>query len=391
VELLYAHLNLPGGGEEVAVQTWKLVGFGLAALQLVAELNAAVTPKILFGGAQAAEAAIRAPIECRDRNRTSAADLNSFLNWPISCGTDFTMGEAKKSYSEWQASIRALPKLFPNVHVPPSELRLTPILEDNICYVRSGDPYIWAMVKELDQGQAALDQLLNLAKSGAVFSSKDGYSQHEIVETTSSTRIERHLALCYVSKHLGPPRDCVTVAIITSQEIWLRGKTAGLAPFGCNSAAESRPSGSIRITYNVRSEASPMLFAEALQKILISAQSLSTELVPSSDPEGTVYSVLLNSSAPLRDSKVLSKGWRESFDFDVYFGRRDSQKAVVSVDGTLQPLVSRLARGSLAEYQGLNDAQRNTYMTTFDNLVGESIKTTCPNFVQIDSETISCK
>jgi hypothetical protein len=369
------------------VQTWRLVGLGLAALLIVAELGPPFTLNVLtFGHAEAAEAAILAPVGC-----PRPPGVFPFVNKPLSCGTDFTIGEAKKSYSEWQASIRALPKLFPNVHVPTSELRLTPILDDNICYVRSGDPYIWAMVKELDQGQAALDQLLNLAKSGAVFTSKDGYSHHQIVETTSSTRIERHLALCYVSKHLGPPRDCVTVAIITSQEIWLRGKTAGLAPFGCNSAAESRLSGSIRITYNVRSGASPMLFAEALQKTLISAQSLSTELVPYSDPEGTVYSVLLNSSAPLRDSKVLFDGWRESFDFDVYFGRRDPQKAAVSVDGTLQPLVSRLARGSLAEYQGLDDAQRNTYMTTFDNLVGESIKTACPNFVQIDSGTISCE
>jgi hypothetical protein len=338
----------------------------------------------------AEKAAVRAPVDCRSR---------SLLATPVSCGKDLTITEARTSWAEYQSRLKQSP---PNEKSSPDEennelrhylallreQKLVPKLESHSCRASSTRGYILAKIDDVESGHKEFNKLFAHAISGAPFT--DGYGFWQVVETNTSEPSEQHLALCQVSKQGGPPRECVTVAIITPQETWLRGELSERF-MGCPTSAFIRISGSIGILYNVKSSASPVLFATSVQKDLNNSQQLTTDLIKYADTNGVAYSVRLNVGVGLRDSRVLSGGWREALDFDVYFGRHDSRKDYLSVEGTLNPMVSRLAGGSLTEYQGLNDAQRNTYMTTFDKLVGNAIRASCQKAVDVNSKTIACE
>jgi hypothetical protein len=101
--------------------------------------------------------------------------------------------------------------------------------------------------------------------------------------------------------------------------------------------------------------------------------------------------VWLNSTASLRDSPTLKGGWREVYDFDVYFGRKGSSDTALQVDGILRPMVARQAIGNLASYHGLDDAQRSAYLSVFDDLVGNSLRAACGSASQIDATNIKCQ
>lgn len=318
------------------------VGWGRASIIVLVALQ------IGSGSSLANDAAIRAPVGC---NRAIVA---------ASCGYDFSSEEARRNDTK---GLDLPPAIFANFCQSPQPV---------------GFYYGWARVADAKGGLDQLAILLQRAASAAVVK---GY---QIVEALPIKHEEKRFALCEVSAEYGPPRDCVTVAIIAKQETWLR---VGKEPSSCFLRAFARNSGSIGIQYTVQTKTNPTQFANAVRDMLKARQDIMAQLAVFGNPPS---SVRLMSTAPLRDSKTLQRGWRETYDFEVYFGRRGSADTELSIEGTLVPLVNRLATGSLTEYQGLTDAQRSLYMTTFDRLVLDAVKMTCSNYRQLDAERIDC-
>jgi hypothetical protein len=137
----------------------------------------------------------------------------------------------------------------------------------------------------------------------------------------------------------------------------------------CLAAGSPDAAGGIKITYQVESSLNPLIFAQSLSNILLQKQNVKASLTQYTTSSGAIYSVWLNSTASLRDSPTLKGGWREVYDFDVYFGRKGSSDTALQVDGILRPMVARQAIGNLASYHGLDDAQRSAYLSVFDDLV----------------------
>jgi hypothetical protein len=168
----------------------------------------------------------------------------------------------------------------------------------------------------------------------------------------------------------------------------LRGISATLSSGVCS--ASFRVSGSIDVKYKVKTQDSPLVFASSVNDSLGAQQGLLGDLETSKDSRGLVTSVRLSSAAPLRDSKVLPAGWRDTYDFDVYLYKSEAAQNQIDIDATLRPMVSRLAVGSLIHYQGLDDAQRSIYSNYFDLLIGDAIKAACHRWKQIDGANIDC-
>ena len=281
-----------------------------------------------------------------------------------------------------------------------NELKLT-IFSNGLC---SDSLYMWARVGDYKDGQSGLAQLLKYARSGEIFT--DGRVHRQVVEAAPEIPGERHLALCYVSGHSGPPRNCRTVSIFSHNDIFLRGEYVfedglynerGEGEFGetddkgCKYAGDVTPSGSIRVRYDVWTTGQPSEFASSLIKLLISRQKLAPELTTYKDNRGQIASILLESSAALRDLTILPSGWREAYDFNVSFGRKHDDMDDLSIEARLDPLVSRLALGSLTEYHGLDDSQRSIYSQYFDTIIADAIKAACPRWKQLDNEKIDCR
>jgi hypothetical protein len=254
-----------------------------------------------IGVACAAQVSIGAPVSCKGHD---------IFNRPISCGEDVTLAEAEKSARKEATKSR----------------KLVAKVENYAPCDQTGDdgPYVWAHPVKILDGQHALNSLLAHAKTGETFGRE--YDRRQIVAALPQAPDQQHLALCTVSNQ-GGPRDCVTVAILTKEKIWLRALSQAddSAPFGCPAAAVERISGAIGINYEIHTTQSPSIFASALRQALVVKQALNPILERYTDSEGKVYSVRLESSAPLRDSTVLSLGWRESYNFDVYLGRKNQK------------------------------------------------------------------
>jgi hypothetical protein len=341
----------------------------------------AVTPS--FGYSSDDAIAIRAPVSC------TGTSISSIFNMPISCGHDTALAEVKQSHESLGKRLDKLDKRLDKLDKRLDKLDLR-IMSFDACDQTGYDgPYVWARVGDYTNGLSSFEKLLHYAKSGEAFGER--HRKYQIVEAVPPIDGEQHLAICFISNQSGPPRDCVTVAIITKTDTWLRGELGDGGSFGCNASGYSRTSGSIGIRYDVFTSNNPTEFAKAVSDLLRSRQNITPELTFYKNSDGSVYSIWLNSSAPLRDSKVLSAGWREAYDFDVYFGRKDHEELDLSIQATLRPMVSRLAGGSLTEYQGLDDAQRNTYSAFFDTLLGDAIKSACVHWTQIDGEKITCQ
>lgn len=310
-----------------------------------------------MAAAKEVDVAVGAPVHCG----TTA----------ISCGEDITLDRAEK--------------------IAQIALKLEPEVESYAPCDQTGSDgeYVWAKPDDISGGTKALAQLLADAKSGKVF------DQHQIVEALPRKPGEQHLALCRVSEQQGPPRECITVALITHNETLLRALRPEFPkqyPYGgCPEAAIYRVTASINIEYNIISNLSPAVFVSALRDELINRQHLMPEIRVSNDSDGVIFGAFLTSATPLRDSTVLSAGWRESYDFDVDILRDNDIRDKLSVTGTLRPMVSRQAVGTLTAFQGPDDAQRSRYATFFDTLVGDAIKSACKHPIQNDAKTITCK
>jgi hypothetical protein len=311
----------------------------------------------------AADVAIRAPVRCS--------------NGP-SCGQDITLDEAKTSAAG--ASAQKIECLKTKRD---GECDLVSRTEDHICnrVQADGGNYYWGRVEDFKDGDAALGNLLSRAKDGAPFEGS------QIVEAETSLPDEQHLALCGVktiSGVFGPPSACVTVAIISSQERWLRG---GQFPGRCHHSASFRPSGAINILFDITTSKTPDLFSNSLKNMLESDLGLTTEFEIGKDAAGRIEWISFESAAGLRDSKILPNGWRESLTFDLHL---TTSNALVQIRATANAMVSRQAVGSLTGYQGLDDVQRNAYADALNDRVKGAIKAACDKFESIDARKISC-
>lgn len=262
---------------------------------------------------------------------------------------------------------------------------LKAILTEHACEADGGENsiwrgYVWAPAAKLVKSKASIDLMLKRARAAAPFGSAD--DKQEYIEATPLVHGQQHVALCGVSASSGPPRNCVTVAIVTRKDIWLRTLDPHITIF-CHHAHFTRDSGSIEIEYLIQTATASLGFAKALNNYLIEKQHLQPELT--SDTDG---SVSVTSSAPLRNSMTLSPQWRESFDFDAMFDR-DADNNIL-INASLHVMVSQQNSGNLTEYHGLDDAQRSLYAATFDKLVGDSIKSACAGASQLDAKTIKC-
>lgn len=129
-------------------------------------------------------------------------------------------------------------------------------------------------------------------------------------------------------------------------------------------------------------------FSTQLQKKLALDLSLSVEADETISSDGHVNSVTLRSTAPLRDSKILTGGWRESFNFDVSLHAAADGK--VRIRGATQPLVCRQALGNVRDFHGLDEAQRSLYASALDGFVEAAISSTCTSFRKIDASRVTC-
>jgi hypothetical protein len=164
---------------------------------------------------------------------------------------------------------------------------------------------------------------------------------------------------------------------------WLRGAD----PHGiCPTAASLTVTGII-IKFDILTRKKPLVFSNALLKMLDSELGLKAEQDATPEPDGEINEVGILSVGALRNSTILQPGWREAIDFQLSVS---SEEKKVHVLGVAHVMVCRQALGSLTEYHGLDDAQRATYATVLDSLVNNAIKSTCQRFAKRDAKTVSC-
>jgi hypothetical protein len=148
-----------------------------------------------------------------------------------------------------------------------------------------------------------------------------------------------------------------------------------------------RPSGAIDIRFKILTKIPAFDFANSLGKLIIDDIGMATERRVVKGKDGSVNSIQLISSAALRNSKILPTGWREVLDLDTTLA---VQSEVLDLSSAIHALVSRQAVGNIAQYQGLDDAQRTTYLSVFDSKISSAIKSVCKHATQVDSLTITC-
>ena len=245
------------------------------------------------------------------------------------------------------------------------------------------DPVYWASVEKLG-GQTEFDALLGHAASGDLF---NGTSR--IVEILGTPAGERHLALCQVpviGGHEGLPRDCNTVAIISSGKTLIKGTRPRTL---CEvSAVVGMDGATIKINFDIQTKLDAAPLSASLASMLKNDLGLDFDQQVDRDASGNINSVYYSAIAPLRDSKILGGGLRESFNFDISLSRYDGGFRFY---GRSKPMICRTASGNVTEYHGLDDAQRNIYGKALNNGVASAVQKSCAAFSQIDDGTLSCK
>ena len=263
-------------------------------------------------------------------------------------------------------------------------VNISPFVLENFCDSSSvsGHYYRWARSDQVPGGIQAVQELVSKLRSGVAL---NGYLH---VESENSTPIERRFALCRVRSihgQNGPPIDCATVAIFSTHGTWIRTKVDSLEI--CLASSNYRPSGAIQIEFAVDTEASPSQIAASIAHVLQDEFKLAVEASDVSSNEKTDYAYL-RSTAGLRDSRILSSGWREALDVDVTIWRRGK---TLEVKGVVHALVSRQAVGTLIHYTGLDDSQRAKYSSTIEASIESGIRLACNEFTRLDAKRLRCK
>jgi hypothetical protein len=241
----------------------------------------------------------------------------------------------------------------------------------------------WTSIDAM-HAQSEFDMMLKRAKSGELLDSR-----LKIVELIESRKDERHFALCTVRLirgHEGLPTNCETMAIVTPGKTLIRGAfQQWMCPL---SAFVGLDGASIDIKFKVITDFDGTRLASSLSKMLTDDLDMQFEQNVNRDGDGKLSSSSFSAIAPIRDSKFLSGGLRESFDLSISLYRDDKG---YSVYGHTKPMICRTASGNVTEYHGLTDAQKSTYATALNSDISAAIARACPNFSEIDGGTLSCK
>lgn len=360
---------------------------------------------VLSRGGIADISATKAPIECSGLP---------------SCGDDITLEEVKLSYEELKRRrMECLLDKKAEEEIPSNNdfslgVKLQEQIEKittkrceydqavfgNVCGDADtvGSYYLWAPLDEFQDGKVILDELIDKAATGRNFNRTPRikyqpdlqiWDSNIIVQEKDSSQEELHLALCRVQEvrgTIGPPKECVTVAVITPGVQWLR--TRAISHEFCYASASFRYSGAIDIEFQINTALGPLKISEEILRMLRDELNLSAERHVTQYRTGSVNSVYIAASGGLRNSQILGGGWREALDFDIFINSSDDG---VDLRGTAHAMVSRQALGSVVEYQGLSDVQRVTYAKTLESSVVDAIKKSCNKFTKVDSARIMCE
>ncbi len=309
---------------------------------------------------------------------------------PIECDSDISLDDAKSSYRE---ITQLIPKCVARAKNQKAKIdcrQLFTAIDYNVCDDEKtlGWYHFWAPMEDFADGRAAFARLSQRAMTGQTF---DG---HVIVESNSSTKDRRHLALCEVitvSNVSGPPTNCVTVAIVGGGEIWMRGGNPHQSL--CFSSASFRATGAIDIHWRIDTQRSPAELGAAILKMLSDSLGLTSKMQEERGSVGDVMSVDLTSAAAFQVSTVLPGGWRNAVDFDVQiYERQDASGAEwVSLQGVAHVLISKGNPSALVDYTPLSDAQKAIYAAALDSRIAEAIESVCRVHKEVDSDTIICK
>ena len=305
-----------------------------------------------------------------------------------SCGDDITLSEIVQSYKkrkDFLKEFRRLPKTEIRKYeelTGHSTFDIAVAHDHNICRDTStlGSYYFWAPHDEFPDGESALEEILMNVNSMKPV--RSGI----LIEGVNSKSTERHIALCNV-KRIGErqsvPKDCVTIAVLTKDKSFLRG---GMINQACKIRGSLRSSGSIDIKFKIETNIEMAQFASNILSMLMGKIDLSSEQEVSKTKNGKIESAYITSTSGFRNSKVL-KGWREIMDFDVYLHEYMER---VSVRATARTLVSRQNLGSVVNYNGLNDIQKDVYLRYLNFALEQAIMKTCVKPRKVDSENIIC-
>jgi hypothetical protein len=346
----------------------------------------------------AVQVAIKTPVGCPE-------SIGSADEAPaVSCGEDIALIDVVRSHAELIKRRANCPKpakadnrdsplkqsedqlrnLFDNSECAP----LRAYTEANACRATTLGEYVWMPAGDLPDGEQALQKLLSRAASGQPFG--NSVYKEIIVEAEASHKDETHLALCdvtEVAEILGPPRDCVTVAIITPSKTWVRARIGGLSIM-CEASAFFRPSGAIGISFEIHHvNVGVQQLASAILTELQSDLRLAAEEEISRSSDGAIVQVSITATSGIRDSAILTQGWRETLDFDVQLIPHQDQ---IELSGKAHAMVSRLATGNVADLQGMDDAQRSIYANSLDAKVKSAIQKSCTSFRQQDAKVLFC-
>lgn len=339
----------------------------------ISRLTFAASVTLLFSFTQAKSSAqdigIVAPVRCE---RSTAP----------SCGEDPTLEEAARYYGQI-GDKEAVRYYGQTGDKPPSTMLRIITSGDAKCEAHWPSVRVWAPSEKVKGGNEAAATLVKRARTGEVFG-----DNQVIVEASGSKPEERHLALCSVQRIYnvtGPPEDCITVAIITPSQTWLRA-----ANDNCLMAAGigfDRVLGAINIEFDVSTAIHVGAFTDSIKKTLESDMLLTADKVVIDDRSGGYAYV--KTVAAQRFSKVLPGKWWETLAFrlDLY---SDVSGKKVSILGDAYVLVSEGPTGNLIEYRPLDDAQKEVYAKKLDDEVSKAIQMTCKNFKQRDAKTIIC-
>ncbi|MDR3469924.1 MAG: hypothetical protein P4M07_28685 [Xanthobacteraceae bacterium] len=245
------------------------------------------------------------------------------------------------------------------------------------------NPPFWTTVEQM-HAEDEFKKAMARASSGELID-----AGKKIVEILQPNGNEHHYAFCKVKQvkgSEGPPFDCETMAIVTPAKTLIRAahdlKMCEVSAFFALDGA------SIEISFKVITGIDGMKFVASLSDMLKDGLDLSYEQSSVRDADGKLSSASFSAIAPIRESKILAGGLRESFDLDLWMER---ETGGFSIRGHTKPMICRTASGNIVEYHGLNDGQKQQYATTLNRAISSAIAKACSSFTQIDDGTLSCK
>lgn len=303
------------------------------------------------GGAGAQELVV--PVHCSDGEVAT------------SCGVDESLTQAQQSYAAAPAG------------------KLAAAVGADVCGgAEDPDLYVWAPPSRVTDGEKIVTSLTQLLASG-----RPTAGGAIIALGEGDDAAEQHIALCratVIGQTFGPPEACHTVAIITSKETYLRSTASKSSD--CPLSLDLAIDHSIEVTFDIKTTKPVDPFAAALSSMLTNDFVLQFERRP---PLGTpASSIVFEAAAPLRDSKILADGYRESLSVDLYLGMERSDQLVV--DARIKPMVTKEAAGDITKYHGPNQGQTTAYGNYADEHIKAAILAVCPGAIVGDDDNIDC-